>query len=111
MVTSGGVPDLVGLAMRAGAVASGVSSVRQAVRDRRAFAVLVARDASAVQLAKVDGLLAHRPVPRRTVGSMRALGGAVGKGALAAVAITDRGLAEAILAKVAEDVGAKKEKA
>jgi ribosomal protein L7Ae-like RNA K-turn-binding protein len=94
------VPGMIGLAKRAGAVVTGVPAVRQAIRDGRAQIVLTAKDASAGQLAKVEGILAHRPVVQKTVGSMSALGEVVGKPPIAALAITDRGFAKAILRKL-----------
>ena len=88
---------LLGLAQRAGAVERGVDATRCAVRDGRARLVLIAEDASNVQLKKIAGLLEHRPVPQRQLGGQEALGAALGAGPLSAVAITLQNFAEPML--------------
>ena len=88
---------LLGLAQRAVAVERGVDATRCAVRDGRARLVLIAEDASNVQLKKIAGLLEHRPVPQRQLGGQEALGAALGAGPLSAVAITLQNFAEPML--------------
>lgn len=62
--------------------------------------VLTASDASDLQLIKVEKILGS--VPRRVMGSRASLGDALGAPSATAVAITDRGLAEAILSRLDE---------
>lgn len=95
-----GVPPLLGLARRAGAVVAGIAATRDALRGGRAFLVLTAGDASSVQLDKVEKSLGS--VPRRILGDRVALGAALGVAPVTAVAVTDRDLAEAVLRQVDE---------
>lgn len=89
--------QLLGLAQRAGAVVRGVDAVRRALRAGEARLVIVAGDASTVQLKKVRGLLEHREVPCRTLGDRSFMGAALGGPPLSAVAVTEEGFAERLL--------------
>jgi ribosomal protein L7Ae-like RNA K-turn-binding protein len=91
---NGDALGFLGLARRAGAVVPGVDGVRRAVKAGEAAMVLIARDAAAGQVAKVEGVLRHHPVPVRWVPDRATLGRAVGSGPLTVVAITDRSFAE-----------------
>lgn len=91
---------LLGLARRAGTVAPGAAATRKALKRGRARLVLTAGDASAGQIEKVEKVLGS--VPRRIVGSREALGKALGAAPVTAVAVVDRGLAEAILRRLDE---------
>ena len=88
---------LVGLARRAGAVAPGTDAVRRAIREGEAQLILMASDASSVQLDKIRSTLNNRAIPQRYLGDRNALGEAVGLGPLAAVAITAGPLAERLI--------------
>ena len=79
---------LLGLARRAGAIASGTEAVRRAIREGEARLVLTAEDASSVQLDKIRKTMRDRPIPRATLGDRSALGAAVGLAPLSAVAVT-----------------------
>ena len=72
---------LLGLARRAGAVAPGTDATRRAIRRGEARLVLMAGDASRVQLDKIRATL----------------GAAIGKAPVAAVAVTDESLATRLL--------------
>jgi len=98
--------SLLGLARRAGAVELGVASARQAVRDGRARLVILARDAAPTQLAKVERLAKAREVPLLRVDEAAVLGSAVGMGPVAAVAVTRRTFARAIIDKAGPGTGA-----
>jgi ribosomal protein L7Ae-like RNA K-turn-binding protein len=95
-----GVLGLVGLARRAGSLAAGVPATREALRGGRARLVLTAGDAAPGQVIKVEKVLG--PVPRRVLGSRASLGEALGMAPVTAVAVTDRGMAEAILRRLDE---------
>jgi hypothetical protein len=62
--------QLLGLARRAGGVATGTEAVRDAVRRGQARLVLLAGDASPVQLDKVEKALSRRH-PGRSSGTAR----------------------------------------
>jgi ribosomal protein L7Ae-like RNA K-turn-binding protein len=93
---------LLGLARRAGAVAPGTEAVRRAIREGKARLILFAKDASSVQLEKIRTTLHDRSIPRAVLGDRTALGAAVGFARLSAVAVTDRSLADRLVAELAE---------
>ena len=96
---------LLGMARRAGAVASGTGSTRRAVKEGRARLVLFAQDASETQRDKVMNLLRHGQTPRATVGTREALGSAVGSAPVSAVAVTDKGFAKELVARLGAESG------
>jgi ribosomal protein L7Ae-like RNA K-turn-binding protein len=96
---------LLGMARRAGAVASGTGSTRRAVKEGRARLVLFAQDASETQRDKVMNLLRHGQTPRVTVGTREALGSAVGSAPVSAVAVTDKGFAKELVARLGAESG------
>jgi len=85
---------LLGLARRAGAVAPGTEAVRRAIREGEARLVLMAGDASGVQLEKIRTTLRNRPIPQVTLGDRATLGAAIGMARVAAVAVTSSSFAE-----------------
>jgi ribosomal protein L7Ae-like RNA K-turn-binding protein len=89
---------LLGLARRAGAVAPGTEAVRRAIREGEALLILMAEDASSVQLEKIRTTLHDRSIPQVILGDRSALGAAVGRAALSAVAVTNRNLADELVA-------------
>ena len=95
---------LLGLAQRAGALERGIGSTQRAVRDGRARLVLLAQDASEVQLEKVMKLMRHRSIPRVTLGNRAELGAAVGAAPLSAVAVTDKNFANQLAGQLAVSV-------
>ncbi len=94
---------LLGLAMRAGAVARGTDATRRAIQDGSASLVVLAQDASSVQQQKVLRLLAHRETPRASVGSRADLGAAIGSAPVSAIAITAKSFAEQVLGRLSAD--------
>ena len=95
-----GIYQLLGLARRAGSVASGTEAVRRAIRVGKAHVVLMAGDASQTQMDKIRTTLRGRAVPQANLGDRNALGAAVGLSALSAVAVTSASLAEQVLAEL-----------
>lgn len=87
---------LLGLARRAGAVAPGTDATRRSIRQGEARLVLMAGDASSVQMEKLKKAMVHRPIPQVILGDRATLGAAIGKGPIAAVAVTDEALAARI---------------
>ena len=91
---------LLGLARRAGAVAPGTAAVRRAIREGEAQLILLAKDASGVQLGKIQTTLHDRTIPQATLGDRDTLGAAVGLAPLSAVAVTSVSLADRLLAEL-----------
>ncbi len=91
---------LLGLARRAGAVVIGTEATRRAVRQGEARLVLMAGDASSVQLDKVRSALRNRPIPRAILGDRATLGGAVGREPVSALAVTAATFAEQLVRKL-----------
>lgn len=85
--------SFLGLANRAGAVERGTEAARQALRRGEACLVLVARDSSEQQKQKVIKLSRAQGVPNVEIADRAALGAAVGRGPLTAVAVTDASFA------------------
>ncbi len=99
------VRGLLGLARRAGAIAPGTDAVRRAVRAGEAYLVLFAADASRVQLDKIRTSMRDGAIPQVTLGDRETLGAAVGLAPLSAVAVTDRTLAERLVAEIDRSPG------
>jgi ribosomal protein L7Ae-like RNA K-turn-binding protein len=78
-------------------VAAGTEAVREAIRAGGARLVVLARDASPAQIAKVRRTLAGHPVHVAAWGSRSELGTAVGLAPLSAVAVTHPRLAAELL--------------
>lgn len=101
-MSTGAGPDAsalqaVGVARRAGCVEVGTRAVRQAGREGRLAAILVARDASANVRERFERVRLNTGADFAVCGDRDALGRAVGRGPVAAVGITSPGLAELVL--------------
>lgn len=88
---------LLGLARRAGAVAPGTEAVRRALRDGEALLILMAEDASSVQMKKIRTMQDHGSIPRVTLGDRATLGAALGVAKLSVVAVTQASLANRLI--------------
>lgn len=95
---------ILGLARRAGALALGSESVRQSLRDGTAVLVILAVDAAAGQVGKIERLLGHGSVPWRRFGSRVELGAALGGPPYSAVGVTLDGFATRLLVELDERV-------
>lgn len=91
------VLSMVGLATRAGKVASGEFSTEKAVKRGKAVLVLVAGDASENTKKMFTNMCAFYKVPLRIYGTKETLGRAMGKEYRASVALLDRGFAGSVL--------------
>lgn len=85
--------DLLGLAMRARGLITGIDAVRRAAREDEVFRVILAEDAAPGQLGKLTPLLEARRVPFHSLFTRDELGAAVGRGEVSAIGITDRNFA------------------
>ena len=92
---------LLGLARRAGAIAPGTEAVRRAIREGEAQLVLMATDASSVQLEKIRKTLRDRAIPQALLGDREALGAALGTAPVSAVAVTSASFADRLLEELA----------
>lgn len=97
MTSKDKVLSMVGLATRAGKVASGEFSVEKAVKSGRAVLVLVAGDASENTKKMFTNMCAYYEVPLRIYGTKETLGRAMGKEYRASMAVLDRGFAGSVL--------------
>lgn len=88
---------LLGLARRAGGVVVGTEAAREVIRAGDARLVVVARDVSPAQSAKVRRTLAGYPVRQVSWGSKEDLGAAVGLPPVSVVAVTHPRLAAELL--------------
>jgi len=88
--------SLLGLAQRAGKLASGYEAVRRAVLGGRARLIVISMDASAKTAGRVRRIAEAKRVPCVEVASMRELGQAIGQPDRAVVAVLDQGFARAV---------------
>lgn len=93
----------MGLAARAGAVATGTQAVREKARAGGVRLALVASDLTATGRDKLVPLLEGREVPYVERYERAELGRAVGKSPLAAVGVVDSGFAERLKALLDEE--------
>ncbi len=90
------VLSLIGLATKAGKVASGEFSVEKAVKSGRAYLVLIALDASENSKKMYRNMCNYRKVPMVCYSNKEELGRSMGKGTRVSVAILDQGFAKEI---------------
>lgn len=91
------VNALIGLAMKAGKVVSGESTVETTIRSEEAYLVLIAEDASKNTTKKFTNMCTYRHVPMYFYQLKTDLGRMIGKEYRASLAITDEGFADAII--------------
>lgn len=72
----------------------GTDAVRRSIRTGEAAVVILAGDASPVQMEKVLRLLRHQEVPHVIVADRNRLGAALGAGPVSALAVTIPSIAE-----------------
>lgn len=91
------VLQLLGLAAKAGKVASGEFSVKKAVQERKAFLVFVAEDASDRTKKLFHDKCGYYRIPVREIADKAALGAAIGRGERSSAACTDPHFADGLL--------------
>ena len=95
--------SLLGLALRGNNLAVGDQPVAEACKNRRACLVAFASDAAQNSVDRAERLADAAGAPWvRLPWDKAVLGGALGRTACAVAALTDRGLAGALAAKLAE---------
>ena len=95
--------QILGLAQRAGAVVPGTAATRRSIQKGDARVVLVARDASSAQRAKIKKTMRKRTIPEMSLGDRATLGAAIGRAPITALAVTDASLAGLLLASTKVD--------
>jgi ribosomal protein L7Ae-like RNA K-turn-binding protein len=94
------VLSLIGLATKAGKVASGEFSTEKAVRSHNAFLVIVGTNASDNTKKKFQDMCTYHEVPIHYYSCKEELGAAMGKEIRASIAILDEGFAKAIIKRL-----------
>ena len=96
MIQSKKVLGTLGLAMKAGEVASGEFLTEKAIRDGVAYLVIVAEDASANTKKKFSDSCKFYQVAYAEFGDKDTLGKAIGKEFRASLAVLNKGFAKSI---------------
>lgn len=96
------VLSMLGIAAKAGGIASGEYKTEQAVKSGQAFLVIVAEDASENTKKQFCDMCAFYEIKIVFYGTRESLGHCIGKGFRASMAVTEEGLAKAVLKKLAE---------
>lgn len=94
--------SMIGMAARAGKIASGEFSTEKAVKGGKAYLVVVAKDASQNTKKHFSDMCGFRQVPFLEYADKKQLGNCIGKEYRATLAVTDKNLAEAVIKKLVE---------
>lgn len=92
--------SLLGLAEKAGKIASGEFSTEKAVKSNQAFLVIIAEDASDNTKKMFRNKCEFYKVPIYIYAGKEALGHCIGKQYRASLAITDKGFAKSLESKL-----------
>lgn len=90
----------LGLAMKAGKIASGEFSTEKAVKSYRAFLVIVSVEASENTKKMFRNMCSFYQVPMYLYESKETLGRAIGKQYRASLAVLDEGFAKSLIEKL-----------
>ncbi len=88
---------LLGLAEKAGRVASGGFAAEKAVTGGKAYLVILAEDAGKNTTELFENKCSYYKVPMRILGDKDSIGHALGKGERSCLAVTDEGFAKSLL--------------
>ncbi|SFG56560.1 Ribosomal protein L7Ae [Lachnospiraceae bacterium C7] len=89
--------SMLGISAKAGKVASGEFSTEKAVKEGKAYLVIVSNEASDNTKKKFTNMTNFYEVPYKEFGTKDELGHYIGRQFRASLAITDENLAKAIL--------------
>ena len=92
--------NLLGIATKAGKTASGEFMTEKAVKEGRAFLVLVSEEASVNTKKMFTNMCKYYEVPLVIFGTKEELGHWIGKAYRASICILDEGFAKAVLKKI-----------
>ena len=93
------VYSMLGLCAKAGKLICGQDQTEKAVRERKAFLVMISTDASEGTKKRMRDKCASYNVPLAEYGLKEELGRAVGKQERSCIAVTDKGLADTMIRK------------
>lgn len=91
------VSSLLGLAQKAGKIASGELAVEKAVKSGKAKLIVIAADSSDGTKKRYRDMSQYYQVPLYEIFTKQQLGSCIGKEYRAALAIVDAGLSQAVL--------------
>lgn len=94
--------SLLGIAAKAGKVASGEFQTERAVKSHKAYLAVVAKDASENTRKMFQNMCEYYKVPIVFYGDKESIGHAIGREFRASLAVTDEGLAKAVQKKLAQ---------
>lgn len=89
--------SLLGIAAKAGSIASGEFQTEKAVKEGKAYLVIVAGDASANTKKRFADMCSYYKVPYRAYADREQLGHCIGKEFRASLAVTNEGLAKSLI--------------
>jgi len=92
--------QLLGLAQRAGGVASGEFMTESSVKEGKSHLVILAGDASERTKKQFGDMCKHYKVPYKEYSDKESLGHAIGKEFRASLSVTNEGLARQIVSKI-----------
>lgn len=96
------VLSMIGMAARAGNIASGEFSTEKAVKSGKAYLVVLAKDASQNTKKHFSDMCAFRGTPYYEYADKTQLGNCIGKEYRASLAVTEEHLAGAIIKRLME---------
>lgn len=96
--------SLLGLAQRGGHAASGGFMAENSIKSGTTHLVIIATDASENTRKKFSDMCAYRKIPIIVFGTKEELGHAIGKEMRVSIAVTDQGLAGAILKQMDDSI-------
>ncbi|MDE6889219.1 MAG: ribosomal L7Ae/L30e/S12e/Gadd45 family protein [Eubacterium sp.] len=96
------VLSMIGIAARAGSIASGEFSTEKAAKGGRAYLVILAKDASQNTKKHFSDMCAYREIPYFEYADKKQLGNCIGKEYRASLAVTDENLGGAIIKRLTE---------
>ena len=109
MDSSRKILNLLGLATKGGRTASGEFMTEKAVKEGRAFLVLVSEEASDNTKKMFTNMCTYYKVPFYFFGTKEELGHSMGKEMRASVAVLDSGLAKALVKQLNQNGGSEHE--
>ena len=102
-MNEGKIIGLLGLAHRAGSIASGAMATERAMMSGHCRLLLVAMDVAAETQKRLDAMTKQTNTPAMRVLTKEQLGTAIGKSPKAALAITDKGFAGSLKRLISPD--------
>lgn len=97
------VYSFLGLAQKAGKLASGDEPCEKSIRYMKACAVVIAQDASDNTAKKFTDACRYRDIPFRLYGEKEQLGHCIGKNTRSVIAVEDSGFARRLLEMVDQE--------